>query len=76
MTTNFETAGDYRYRIAGAGVDRRGLIKIGKSKTETFDVRVPRGAHADLRLSASGRVHPDYPLGGLLITGVRSSAAG
>jgi len=76
MTTNFQTAGNYRYRIQGPGVDRRGLIKIGKSKTEAFDVRVPPGGHADVRLSAAGRVHPDYPLGGLVITDLRAAPAG
>ncbi|HET9024352.1 MAG TPA: glycosyltransferase family 39 protein [Burkholderiaceae bacterium] len=76
MTTNFQTAGNYRYRIEGHGVDRRGLIKIGKSKTETFDVRVPPGGYADLRLSAAGRVHPDYPLGGLVITDLRTAPGG
>lgn len=76
MTTNFQTAGNYRYRIAGPGVDRQGLIKIGKHKTETFDVRVPPGGHADLKLSAAGRVHPSYPLGGLVITELRSAPLG
>jgi hypothetical protein len=76
MTTNFQTAGNYRYRIVGAGIDRRGLIKVGKSKTETFEVRVPRDGYADVHLSASGRVHPDYPLGGLVITDLQSTPAG
>jgi hypothetical protein len=72
FTTNFQTAGDYRYRITGQDVDRRGLVRIGKSVTETIDVRPAAGGAAELRITAAGRVHPDYPLGGLLITDLRS----
>jgi hypothetical protein len=73
FTTNFQAAGPYRYRVAGSGVAKTGLVGVGKSEVADFEVQAPPGGYAELKISASGRVHPDYPLGGLLITDVRSS---